>query len=82
MDTWTRDPPEPNTAYRFRYYVHDGDSPTGKQLVDTGRTFLARGDWLEARKRLRIERLTKGERVDLSNYPLTRYLELDVIPSA
>ncbi len=82
MDNWTQDPPEPKTAYRFRYYASDSDSPAGKKLVDTGLTFLARGDWPGACERLGIERLTKGERVDLSTYSWNRYLELDAIPSA
>ena len=82
MDTWTQDPPEPKTAYRFRYYASDSDSPTGKKLVDTGLALLARGDWPGARERLRIERLTQGERVDPSTYPPSLYLELDAIPSA
>ena len=39
-------------------------------------------DWAGARERLGIERLTKGERVDLSTFSWNRYLELDAIPSA
>ncbi len=82
MDNWTQDPPEPNTAYRFRYYVPDADRPTGKKLVDNGLTFPTRGDWAGARERSSIERLTKGERIDPSTYPPNHYLDLDAISPA